>query len=181
MLFGLLAGVLLLAGCAGIGTPTPTGVQQLSAPTEEPLADGLNRQGTPVLQKGQPTPPITQTPQPSGAASGPSGQPAPSGPGSSGQLVESPLAPSSSGQPNSDQATALARQDLASRLNISADAIEVLKVEAVDWPDSSLGCPQPGQMYAQIVTPGFRVTLAAQGQEYDYHTDGGRRAVLCQR
>jgi hypothetical protein len=73
----------------------------------------------------------------------------------------------------------LARQDLAQKLNVPIDEIREVSVEAVEWPDTSLGCPQPGMMYAQMITPGFKVVLAAKGQTVEYHTDSGRHVVSC--
>jgi len=72
-----------------------------------------------------------------------------------------------------------ARQDLSQRLGIGIEEIEVQSVEAVEWPDASLGCPQPGMMYAQVITPGYRILLRAGGQTYEYHSDR-QRAILCQ-
>jgi hypothetical protein len=74
----------------------------------------------------------------------------------------------------------LARQDLAQRAGVVPEGIQLLSVEAVQWPDASLGCPQPGMMYAQVVTPGYRLVLEAEGKQYNYHTDQGRFAVLCE-
>lgn len=64
-----------------------------------------------------------------------------------------------------------AQQDLSQQLGIAREDIDVLSVEAVQWPDASLGCPEPGKMYIQMVTPGYRIVLSAGGQEYVYHTD----------
>src|SRR5258708_1166880 len=38
------------------------------------------------------------------------------------------------------------------------------------FPDSSLGCPQPGQAYSQIVTKGYKIliTYPRGGAAYDY-------------
>lgn len=72
-----------------------------------------------------------------------------------------------------------ARQDLSQRLGIGIEEIEVQSVEAVEWSDTSLGCPQPGMMYAQVITPGYRILLRAGGQTYEYHSDR-QRAILCQ-
>jgi hypothetical protein len=36
-------------------------------------------------------------------------------------------------------------------------------------------------MYAQVITPGYRVVLEAGGQRYEYHTDTGRFVVLCEK
>ncbi len=69
---------------------------------------------------------------------------------------------------------ALAVADLAQLLGIAPPAITVVSVEAVTWPDASLGCPKPGMMYAQVLTPGYRVVLEADGKTYEYHTGRGR-------
>ncbi|MGD1996956.1 MAG: hypothetical protein PVH62_09300 [Anaerolineae bacterium] len=69
---------------------------------------------------------------------------------------------------------------LASELDISQDEVTLLSVEAVQWSDTSLGCAQPGEMYAQVITPGYRVILGAGGEEYELHTDeAGQNVVLC--
>jgi hypothetical protein len=75
--------------------------------------------------------------------------------------------------------TALVRQDLAERLQMGQGEISVVKVSKVDWPDASLGCPQPGTMYAQVITPGYQIELQVGGREYTYHTGGGK-FVLCE-
>ncbi len=70
-------------------------------------------------------------------------------------------------------------EDLARVVPQPASAITVVTVEEVEWPDASLGCPQPGHVYAQVVTPGYRVTLAVGGQQYDYHTDRAEHVIRC--
>jgi hypothetical protein len=47
----------------------------------------------------------------------------------------------------------------------------VVSVEATDRADPSLGCPKPGLMYPQMITPGYRIVLDAQGTTYEFHTD----------
>lgn len=67
----------------------------------------------------------------------------------------------------------------AARLvGVAPDQVTVVSVQGVDWPDTSLGCPRPGHMYAQVITQGYRVILEAKGQRFEYHTDMGNRAVL---
>ncbi len=70
--------------------------------------------------------------------------------------------------------------DLAARLNIAPDAITVLSVEAVTWPDSSLGCPQPGMAYLQVLVEGLRIRLSAEGALYEYHSGENIAPFLCQ-
>ncbi len=81
--------------------------------------------------------------------------------------------------PEARMATQVAIEDLAQRLGVLPSAIHVLKVAAVEWSDTSLGCPKEGMMYAQVITPGFLILLQAQGRLYEYHTDRGNYAVLC--
>jgi len=77
-----------------------------------------------------------------------------------------------------DAAVALAKKTLSRALSMSGDAIRVEKAEAVDWPDASLGCPEKGMIYAQMITPGHKVELKAGGKTYLVHVGDGR-AVVC--
>jgi hypothetical protein len=70
----------------------------------------------------------------------------------------------------------LAKKDLSERLNIPIGDIKLVKEEAVDWPDTSLGYSEKGMMYAQVITPGFRIILKAQDKLYEYHSDYKRIA-----
>lgn len=79
--------------------------------------------------------------------------------------------PTPSAQPtNLSWPVQLVRQDLAERLGVAFNSIEVVQVEDVVWPDTCLGLPAP-ELCARGETPGFRATLVALGQEYTYHTD----------
>jgi hypothetical protein len=72
-----------------------------------------------------------------------------------------------------------ARTALAAWLGIPEESVQVILVESVDWPDASLGCPQPGQAYAQVVTPGFRFTFQVGGRAYLVHSDLSHLAIVC--
>lgn len=74
----------------------------------------------------------------------------------------------------------LAVAALAKQLSLSPAAITVRSVESVDWPDASLGCPQPEMMYAQVITPGYRIILEAKGKSYEYHAGTGS-VILCNK
>lgn len=78
------------------------------------------------------------------------------------------------------EAVAWAQADLAARLGVSIDQIAVVSVVFVEWRDASLGCPQPGMMYAQVITPGYRILLRGEEKLYEYHSArGGDKAVFC--
>jgi len=64
-----------------------------------------------------------------------------------------------------------AKSDLGDRLDMGAEGIDLVSRERVDWPDTSLGVPKPGMMYAEVVTPGYKIVLSAGGQSYEYHSD----------
>ena len=80
-----------------------------------------------------------------------------------------------------DQIQTLVAQTIASQLSVAKEQIQIEKVEAVQWSDSSLGCAQAGQMYAQVITPGFRVSARVQGQVKNVHTDQAGRAIVCDK
>ncbi len=65
----------------------------------------------------------------------------------------------------------IAKNDLAKKLNITVEQVSVISIEKVDWPDTSLGYPEEGKMYAQVLTPGFRIVLKALNKSYEYHSD----------
>ena len=69
--------------------------------------------------------------------------------------------------------------DLSERLGVAADDVKVVEVEPVIWRDASLGCPQPGMVYIQILSPGYRVELEVKGSVYVYHTDQEGNAIQC--
>ncbi len=161
--YGLITGVLLLliglgaASCGGEATPM--------APQAAPTPTQPGSTETRGVERAVPTPTI------------PTSQPAPAG-----TTPESATGGTTGVTPPAEaQAVVrLAREDLAQRLGLAPEAIRLVSVEAVDWSDTSLGCPQPGMMYAQVITPGYRVMLEAGGQRYEYHTDEGQFVVLCE-
>lgn len=77
-----------------------------------------------------------------------------------------------------DQAMTL----VATESGVAVAELTLTSMEAVEWPDSSLGCPQPDTMYMQVITPGYQITLtAADGTVYDVHTgsDANVPMLLC--
>ena len=73
----------------------------------------------------------------------------------------------------------IAKESLAQKLKINVNQIQLSRIEAVVWPDASLGCPQLGIMYTQVLTPGYKLWLEVNGQTYPYHTDDKEHIVLC--
>jgi len=64
---------------------------------------------------------------------------------------------------------AKATGDLAQRLSIAADQVALAAAWPVHWPDSSMGVPEPGMAYAQVIVPGQFIVLRAADHLYAYH------------
>ena len=73
-----------------------------------------------------------------------------------------------------------AKADLSQRISIQASQINVLEAEEVFWPDSSLGCPQPGTTYDQIQVPGYLIVLQANDEEFEYHANIHNYVLYCE-
>lgn len=56
--------------------------------------------------------------------------------------------------------------------------LKLLGSEQVQWNDSSLGCPQPGTMYAQVITPGYVLRFADERTTREVHV-AGDAAIIC--
>jgi len=76
---------------------------------------------------------------------------------------------------------AQAKEDLAFRLSIPIEEIDLVELSAVVWPDGALGCPEPGVAYTQVQQEGLLIRLRAGKQIYPYHSGGGKPPFLCQQ
>lgn len=70
-------------------------------------------------------------------------------------------------------------EDAAKRFNVAQSAVVLARAEQVDWPDASLGCPEPGRVYTQMLVAGFRVVAKTAEGEMLYHTDTRGTARNC--
>lgn len=93
-----------------------------------------------------------------------------------GPLEEPFNAPPVNRTQQSGKVVELAKKHLAERLQIPVTSIQVTSVISTDWPDSSLGYPEPGMVYAQVITPGYVILLLAENTIYEYHSDYERIA-----
>jgi len=150
--------ILILAACA----PPPRPV-----PDATPITP-------PVPTPGATTPPgqeVSPLPQ---AEPGPAARPGES------PLPQPGLSPISPLPAPPTPALTAAVTYLAGELGVPLEAVTAISFEPVEWPDASLGCPQPGMMYAQVVTPGYRILLEVDGVQYEIHTDqAGGSVVTC--
>jgi hypothetical protein len=87
-------------------------------------------------------------------------------------------APPSPSPVPSDALVRMAVDDAAQRAGATPSDVTVLRVEPREWPDRSLGCPQPGVGYAQVLTPGLLIVVQVRDQQLEYHADEGH-VILC--
>jgi hypothetical protein len=81
-----------------------------------------------------------------------------------------------SGNPTTAQTAAVST--LAKNLGLDPSQIKVVSVKAVEWPDSCLGVATEGIMCSQIVTPGYKIVLEANGKQVEYHTNQDGSSVV---
>lgn len=81
--------------------------------------------------------------------------------------------------PMLQEIVSLVTDDLNQRIGIAVENIHLLELESIEWPDSGLGCGQPGEVYLPVLTPGYRIALEADGQRYVYHTNTSNSFILC--
>jgi len=175
---GVLLGALLLGTLSACGGGVPPTAVPPSAPTQ-----AATRLATTPLSGTAPacvavTPVMTA--RPSGTA--PACAAVPSGPATATVTVPRAATPSASATRGTMDYPDVVRAAIAQAttdLGVAPDQLTIVAVEARDWPDSSLGCPQPGRAYAQIVTPGYRLVVQATGRQYDYHTNRTTMIVRC--
>ena len=66
-------------------------------------------------------------------------------------------------------------------LNAQPGQFTIDRFDPVQWSDSSLGCQEPGKVYGQVITPGYRIEVTINNQKKQVHSDVAGRAVVCER
>ena len=76
---------------------------------------------------------------------------------------------------------AIKTSDLGATRKFWTDIIGLKEMPRPDfgYPGAWLGCPQPGHMYAQVITSGWIVLVSDTDTVLEYHTDAGQQVVLC--
>jgi len=73
--------------------------------------------------------------------------------------------------PVASELSALAMRRVRQQSDVSDEAVELVDVYPVVWQDSSLGCPQDGQVYSNILIDGYRIEISDGETSYLFHTD----------
>jgi len=69
--------------------------------------------------------------------------------------------------------------DAAARSGADRQHLQLLRTERVDWSDGGLGCPQPGELYSPVMTPGWLIEVRSGGKVLEYHADSADHVVFC--
>ena len=74
-----------------------------------------------------------------------------------------------------------ASKDLAVKLAVDTDQIELVEASYVTWRDSSLGCSKPGMQYVQALVEGTRIKLRSAGKIDHYRGGKNKSPTLCKK
>ena len=75
---------------------------------------------------------------------------------------------------------AAARKLLAEEMEVDEGDFQLASSEGMGWSDASLGCPQEGMFYAQVLTSGYKLVFELAGTSYAVHTNSeGSHMVIC--
>lgn len=165
---GIMIGIV---GCEGVSTLQPVSNTQASetAPVERQIPVGTETES--VTETAQSTSELTVVPSSTAM------------PTETRELPDTEVpwvkTPQDGSQPSKSGMVAAVKADLASRLGLSQDEISVVNADAVTWNDTSLGCPEKGKMYAQVLTPGYQIILDYKSTKYDYRTNDVGFFKLC--
>ena len=90
---------------------------------------------------------------------------------------------SASAAPMQQSASLAAIEDMASsflagKLGVAPADLTFVRAEPTDWADASLGCPQPDVAYAQVITPGYKLTFDRDGAAYVVHTNRDATQII---
>ncbi len=69
-------------------------------------------------------------------------------------------------------------QAVSKKYNLPVEQIHIANTESVTWPSGCLGVVLPGVMCTDVVTPGFRIMLTANGQQFEMHTNQDGSSVI---
>ena len=70
-----------------------------------------------------------------------------------------------------------ARVNLVRRLGVDANRIVLQSVDPTEFPDPSLGAPEPNKAYPLVATPGYNIRLKVGDVVYRYWAAKGR--IVC--
>ena len=79
------------------------------------------------------------------------------------------------------EAVAKVRAKVANELEIDQELVIVESAYERDWPNSCFGLELPKTICAQVIIPGYEVTVKAEGKTFTYRTNLDGNVILLAR
>ena len=80
---------------------------------------------------------------------------------------------------NSKQQIEYSKQDLADRMSIELEEVNLSGATPVTWRSGALGCPEPGMAYTDALRPGVLIMLTIGNTAYRYHAKPAGQPFYC--
>lgn len=70
--------------------------------------------------------------------------------------------------------------ELSRDISVNPSEISVSSYQETSFGDTSLDCPEPGMIYAQVITPGWIIVFEVNQKKYEFHSDAvGENFINC--
>lgn len=79
--------------------------------------------------------------------------------------------------PRIPPAVSIAITYASERVKVNENEVLLLKAAEKNWPNACLGLPSEGEMCAEVITPGYEITLRAGSREVVYRVNGNGSVV----
>ena len=73
------------------------------------------------------------------------------------------------------------KEDLAQRLDVPPESVELSGARQVTWRSGALGCPEPGMNYTEALVPGAVIYLQVDNTIHAYHAKFAGEPFYCPR
>lgn len=74
----------------------------------------------------------------------------------------------------------VATEFLSTQVAVDGEEPVLTKAELLSWEDTSLGCPEPDGVYAQVTVPGYNLIFEINGTTHEVHSNiDGSQIVAC--
>ena len=93
------------------------------------------------------------------------------------EITETPSEAESSTEELPAKIQSAVLSDANKRVSKPAAALRIKQSEKQSWSDSCLGLAEPGKLCAQVIVPGWKVTVTDGQQELVYRTDNKGKLV----
>ncbi|GIV65672.1 MAG: hypothetical protein KatS3mg047_0065 [Bellilinea sp.] len=73
------------------------------------------------------------------------------------------------------------RSTIAEQLGVAPEAINLIEMSPIEWPDGCLGLASPDEMCIQVITPGYRLLVEVNDNTLEVRTDQNGNQVRVNR